>query len=116
MTPETLKREEKKEAAEKQAEKDGRKSSADRAAKAEDAAGSHWSEDKMRACPGTATTLDYGLVTSDGRFYKLDSFGNTKMSNTWKDNANWTQNAGRGPNVTVQGTLEGRTIKVQSIR
>jgi hypothetical protein len=87
--------------------------SADRSEKA---APEHWGDDRVRACPATATTMTYGLVTSGGRFLRLDSAGNNKMSEAWRNNAKWSQNAGRGPNVTVSGRLEGDTLRVDSIR
>lgn len=52
----------------------------------------------------------YGLVTSDGQFYKFDETGNSKaltaLKSTKKD---------KDFRATVNGTMDGDVIKVESI-
>jgi hypothetical protein len=73
----------------------------------------HWSDDRVKSCAPTSATSDFGLVSSDGRFYKLDSAGDSLASKAWKNSG---QRSGRGPDVTVEGTLQGDTIAATSVR
>ena len=61
-------------------------------------------------CPVDASTTEFGLVTSDGKFLAFDAEGNEKASaemtgKTEKSN----------PQVTVEGDTDGKTVKVTTI-
>lgn len=63
-------------------------------------------------CPVSGTTTAFGLVLSEGKYYKFDDAGNSTASKEM-------QNAGTKSGditATVTGSLEGDTIKVQSIQ
>jgi hypothetical protein len=60
------------------------------------------------ACAPTATTTSFGIETADGKFYQLDSSGNGKAAAAIK--ADVSKN-----DVTVMGTMEGKTLKVESL-
>lgn len=53
----------------------------------------------------------YGLVTSDGRFYKFDESGNSKALAAIKETSK-----DKDLRATVTGSMEGDVIKVQSIQ
>lgn len=68
--------------------------------------------DAKGKCPVSGTTTAFGLSTSDGKYYKFDEAGNTQAGKEM-------QKAGtKSGDVTasVSGTLDGDTIKVQSIQ
>lgn len=52
----------------------------------------------------------YALVVEDGKVYKLDAAGNAKAVEIFK-----ATKSDKGLNATVEGTLEGDTIKVTSL-
>lgn len=52
----------------------------------------------------------YSLVTEDGKAYKLDATGNAKVSEIFK-----ATKSEKGLNVTVEGSLDGDTIKTTSV-
>jgi hypothetical protein len=60
------------------------------------------------ACSPTATTSSFGIETADGKFYQLDSSGNGKAAAAIKADAS-------KDSVTVMGTIEGKTLKVESL-
>src|SRR5437764_10227513 len=62
------------------------------------------------ACEPTASTVSFGIETSDGKVLKLDSAGNTKAAEAMKTNAGKS-----GLQATVTGSLDGQTVKVESI-
>jgi len=89
-------------------------------------------------CKVSSGTTAYALVTSDGRFLKLNDAGNTKAmqelnlgastgstatssttgtSSTTSDNTSSTNKHGKGKvkNVTITGTVHGDTLNVDSI-
>ena len=65
-------------------------------------------KDVLRHCQPTSSTTAFAIITDDGSFYKLDDMGNSKV----------TSDLG-GPKknmkVTVNGSVESDTLKVQSI-
>jgi hypothetical protein len=52
----------------------------------------------------------YALVTAEGKLYKLDEAGNTKVAEIYKNTK-----AEKGLMVVVEGTVEGDVLKVTSI-
>jgi len=62
------------------------------------------------ACEPTASTVAFGIELSDGRVLKLDSAGNTKAAEAMKTNAGKSS-----LQATVTGSLDGQTVKVESI-
>jgi len=62
------------------------------------------------ACEPTASTVAFGIELSDGRVLKLDSAGNTKAADAMKTNAGKSS-----LQATVTGSLDGQTVKVESI-
>jgi len=65
---------------------------------------------ELATCAATASTTSFAIQTSDGKVYKLDASGNAKASTALKGNPN-NSNA----TATVSGTMEGQTVKVDSI-
>ncbi len=69
-------------------------------------------------CEATRSTTAYGVELSDGRVLKLDSTGNAKAAEAMK-NTSSTRGAGTRKStammVTVTGTLDGHTVKVDTI-
>lgn len=63
---------------------------------------------KEASCAPTQTTTSFAVETSDGKIYRLDSSGNSKAMAAMK------QNPGSS-NVTVSGSLDGQTLKVESL-
>ena len=65
-------------------------------------------KDVLRHCQPSSSTTAFAIITDDGSFYKLDDMGNSKV----------TSDLG-GPKknmkVTVNGSVESDTLKVQSI-
>jgi hypothetical protein len=67
-------------------------------------------------CAPTRSTTAYGVEMSDGRVLKLDSTGNAKASEAMKANASSTRGSKSGAIVvTVTGSLDGHTVKVDTI-
>ena len=62
------------------------------------------------ACEPTASTVAFGIELSDGRVLKLDSAGNTKAAEVMKTNAGKSS-----LQATVTGSLDGQTVKVETI-
>lgn len=65
---------------------------------------------ELATCAATASTTSFAIQTSDGKVYKLDASGNAKASTALKGNPN-NSNA----TAKVSGTMEGQTVKVDSI-
>lgn len=64
----------------------------------------------LASCAASATTTVFGIQTSDGKVLRLDAAGNSKASTALKGNpANTT------PMATVSGSIDGNTVKVESI-
>lgn len=77
---------------------------------------------KDAACNPTATTAAFAIQDSSGKTLKLDADGNKKAAQALKDNNNSADRAA-DPNAsanqvmaTVEGTLNGDEIKVDSIK
>jgi hypothetical protein len=74
-----------------------------------DAACHEQAQGKAASCVPTSKTTAFGIETGDGKVVKLDSAGNMKatqiMKTTTKPDAE----------VTVNGSLSGDTVKVDSI-
>jgi hypothetical protein len=62
------------------------------------------------ACEPTASTVSFGIELSDGKVLKLDSTGNTKAVEAMKSNTGKSS-----LQATVTGSLDGQTVKVESI-
>jgi hypothetical protein len=62
------------------------------------------------ACEPTASTAAFGIELSDGKVLKLDSAGNTKAAEAMKTNAGKSS-----LQATVTGSLDGQTVKVETI-
>jgi hypothetical protein len=62
------------------------------------------------ACEPTASTTVFGIELSDGKVLKLDSAGNAKAAEAMKSNTGKSS-----PQATVTGSLDGQTLKVESI-
>lgn len=60
------------------------------------------------SCAPTASTKDFAVQTPDGKVYKLDRSGNSKAEAAMKSDPTKT-------NVTVSGSLQGQTLKVDTI-
>lgn len=63
-----------------------------------------------RECALKCQKSGYGIVTSDGKFLKLDSAGNQKVVDLLKSSSQKDH-----LRVNVDGKVEGDTIQVQSI-
>jgi hypothetical protein len=64
----------------------------------------------LTSCAATASTTSFAIQTSDGKVYKLDASGNAKASTAMKGNPD-----NKNATATVSGTMEGQTVKVDSI-
>jgi hypothetical protein len=70
--------------------------------------GKHASKSEiMKHCAASSSTSSYALLTNDGSFLKLDDGGNGKLSSMSDSKKNMK--------VTVTGTAEGDTLKVQTL-
>jgi len=64
-------------------------------------------KDVLKHCQPTASTKSYALLTDDGSFLALDETGNSQVT---------AQMAGKkNMKVSVTGTVDGSTLKVQSL-
>jgi hypothetical protein len=64
----------------------------------------------LTACEASAATTSFAIQTSDGKVYKLDASGNAKASTALKGNP-----TNKNPMATVSGSMDGNTVKVDSI-
>jgi hypothetical protein len=63
-------------------------------------------KDVLRRCGVSSSTTSYAILTDDGNFYKLDDSGAQQVkSNKW----------GKNTKVTVNGSVSGDTLSVQSM-
>jgi hypothetical protein len=62
------------------------------------------------ACEPTASTAAFGIELSDGKVLKLDGSGNSKAAEAMKTNAGKSS-----LQATVTGSLDGQTVKVETI-
>jgi hypothetical protein len=65
---------------------------------------------ELASCAATASTTSFAIQTSDGKVYKLDASGNAKAATAMKGNPD-----NKNATATVSGTMEGQTVKVDSI-
>jgi hypothetical protein len=63
----------------------------------------------VNACVPANTTTSFALQTTDGNVYKLDATGNKQAMEGLKSDLS------KAARVTVNGTADGQTLKVQSI-
>ncbi len=63
--------------------------------------------DVMKHCQASSTTTSFALLTNDGSFFKLDDGGNGKLTSMSDSKKNMK--------ATVTGTVEGDTLKVQTL-
>jgi hypothetical protein len=63
----------------------------------------------LPACEAGRATTSFGVELSDGRVLKLDGTGNTKAAELVRTNNKESMS------VTVSGSLDGKTLKVESI-
>ena len=69
------------------------------------------------SCPATSSTSSFGINTS-GKVYMLDDAGNTQAAAALKNRADRSTDQNAKPaavTVTVTGTQDGDTIKVEKI-
>jgi len=64
----------------------------------------------IASCEASASTTSFAIQTSDGKVFKLDASGNAKASTALKGNP-----ANKSPMATVSGSMDGQTVKVDSI-
>jgi hypothetical protein len=64
----------------------------------------------LAACEASASTTLFAIQTADGKVYKLDAAGNAKASTALKGNP-----ANKAPSAEISGSMEGQTVKVDSI-
>jgi len=79
----------------------------------------HSQEKGAKPCDATATTSSFA-VNVGGQVYNLDAAGNSKAAEALKNRADRSADpakpaAGSAVNATITGTMEGQTIKVESI-
>ena len=67
-----------------------------------------------KTCAPTASTTAYAIETSNGKVYKLDSAGNTKVASELQAGAIKPDHDG-DVHVKLSGTLQGDTVKVDTI-
>jgi hypothetical protein len=65
-------------------------------------------DEALSTCAPTRTTTVFAVQTPDGKIYKLDTSGNSKAIAAIKEDPGKT-------NVSVSGSLDGQTLKVESI-
>jgi len=74
------------------------------------------SQQMSSTCEATKTTTAYGVQLSDGRVLKLDSTGNAKAAEAMKSSGSTSSTrSSSGMIVTVTGSLDGHTVKVDTI-
>jgi hypothetical protein len=64
----------------------------------------------LASCQASASTTSFAIQTSDGKVYKLDASGNAKATTALKGNPD-----NKNPSATVSGSMDGQTVKVDSI-
>jgi hypothetical protein len=63
------------------------------------------------ACPVSASTQAFGLVTAQGDFLPFDAAGNQKAAEAIE-----TSSESGNPIVTVSGSTDGKTVAVKEVR
>lgn len=69
-------------------------------------------KDASGKCPVSSATTAYGIATSDGKFYKFDSNGNSQVAQEMQKSGSKAATA----TASVTGTLQGDIIQVQSLQ
>jgi hypothetical protein len=64
--------------------------------------------DVLKHCQPTASTKSYALLTDDGNFLTLDDTGNSQVATQFSEKK-------KNMKASVTGTVEGNTLKVQSL-
>ena len=64
----------------------------------------------LASCEASASTTSFAIQTADGKVYRLDAAGYAKASTALKGNP-----ANKAPSAEVSGSMEGQTVKVDSI-
>jgi len=76
-------------------------------------------KDFAKKCPVNSSTSAFAIVTSEGQFYKFDESGNSKVTAMLgggsSDSNNRNFKKGKNKQVSVSGSLQGDTIKVESV-
>ena len=65
---------------------------------------------EVASCDATASTTSFAIETADGKVFKLDAAGNAKAATALKGNPD-----NKSPQATVSGSMDGQTVKVDSI-
>jgi hypothetical protein len=68
----------------------------------------------LKMCQPTASTTSYAILTDDGHFLKLDSAGNDEVNSKLRGGSTTTP-LKKNTKASVNGTVEGDTLKVQSL-
>jgi len=68
----------------------------------------------LEGCAPTSQTTVFAIQTPDGKLYKLDDVGNRKAAAALKENP-LRKDDPLGLSVTVSGTFDGQTLKVDSL-
>ena len=66
--------------------------------------------DSKETCGASASTTSFAIQTADGKVYSLDATGNSKAATALRGNPD-----NKSPEATVSGSMEGQTVKVESI-
>jgi len=69
-------------------------------------------KDVLKQCQPTASTTGYALLTDDGSFFKLDETGNQEVMSKMSGG---TKKVVKGMKASINGSVEGDTLKVQSL-
>jgi len=69
-------------------------------------------KDVLKQCQPTASTTGYALLTEDGNFFKLDETGNKEVMSKMSGG---TKKVVKGMKASINGAVEGDTLKVQSL-
>jgi hypothetical protein len=70
--------------------------------------------DVMKQCAANNSTTTFAVLTDDGSFYKLDETGNSQVTSQAASGDKGKKNV-KNMRVTVTGTVQGDSIKVQSL-
>jgi hypothetical protein len=68
----------------------------------------------MKHCPADSKAASFAVLTDDGSFYKLDDTGNNQVKSQ-SDGSDKSKKKIKNMRVTVTGTVQGDTLKVQSL-
>lgn len=68
-------------------------------------------------CPVTSQTTSYGLLTSNGKYIRLDDAGNARIMQMMKSDKDWSNDIQNHKPVQVRviGTADGDTLVVKEI-